>query len=194
MTLPRLLLLTDRTQADRPVVEVVEAAVEAGARAVVLREKDLPRPQRARLADRLRAILAPVGGLLLVASDPSIPADGIHLAADDPLPDGTRVVGRSCHGRTDLVAAAEAGIDYATLSPIHATRSKPGHGPALGPEALPDTPLPTFALGGVTPARAAACVRAGAHGVAVMGAVMRAADPGRVTAQLLDALADGAVR
>jgi thiamine-phosphate pyrophosphorylase len=39
-----------------------------------------------------------------------------------------------------------------------------------------------WALGGVTPANAAACVKAGATGIAVMGTIMRAADPARTVA------------
>lgn len=186
--LPRLLLLTDRTQARWPLVDVVRAAVDGGARAVVLREKDLPRPDRARLAADLREALTGVGGALLVASDAAIPHDGVHLAADEPMPAGVARVGRSCHDRDDLAAAATEGCTYATLSPIFVTRSKPGHGPALGPAALAGPPLPTFALGGIDRVdRAAACLAAGAHGVAVMGAVMRADDPDRATAELLAA-------
>ena len=54
----------------------------------------------------------------------------------------------------------------------------------LGPDALAPTGLPVWALGGVDPTTAAACMAAGAHGVAVMGAVMRAPDPGAVVAEL----------
>jgi len=79
--LPPLVVLTDRTQARGSLVDVARAAVDGGATAIVLREKDLPRAERARLAEELRAVLAPVGGLLLVASDPEITADGVHLAA-----------------------------------------------------------------------------------------------------------------
>lgn len=42
-----------------------------------------------------------------------------------------------------------------------------------------------LALGGITVANAAAARNAGAHGVAVMGAVMRAPDPAAVVAALL---------
>jgi thiamine-phosphate pyrophosphorylase len=194
MRLPPLLVLTDRRQARRPLVEVVRAGVDEGCRGVVLREKDLPRSRRAALAEQLRALLAPVGGVLLVASDPTLPGDGVHLAAGDPPPSDPppgALIGRSCHDRDDLAAAATAGCTYATLSPVYATRSKPGYGPALGPAALAATPLPTFALGGIDrPDRAAACVTAGAHGVAVMGAVMRADRPDHVVADLLAAVLD----
>lgn len=189
MNLPGLLILTDRHQATRPLVDVVRAAVNGGARAVVMREKDLPRPERARLANQLRPIVADAGAVLVVASDPTIPADGVHLAARDHLPAARpALVGRSCHSPAGLRAAAEEGCDWATLSPIFPSPSKPGYGPALGTTALAGAPLPVYALGGVDAGRAAACVAAGAAGVAVMGGVMRAEDPAAVVATLLAAL------
>ena len=191
MNLPPLFVLTDRLQAARPLVEVVAAAVDGGARAVVLREKDLPRAERARLADRLRAILADAGGILVVASDSTIRADGVHLAAGDAFPAARPVlVGRSCHDATELEAAAGEGCDWATLSPIFASMSKPGYGPALRTSALRKAPLPLYALGGVDVRHAGACVAAGAAGVAVMGAVMAANDPAAVVAALLRAVRD----
>ena len=73
------------------------------------------------------------------------------------------------------------------------TASKPGYGPALGLDglaagcrAVPD--LPVIALGGVTPGRARQCVDAGAAGVALMGAVMGAGDPGAVVRAVIDEL------
>jgi thiamine-phosphate pyrophosphorylase len=71
--------------------------------------------------------------------------------------------------------------------------SKPGYGPVLGLAALAAMAQrgkrPVIALGGVTPATAAACLAAGAAGVAVMGGIMAAADPAAATAALLEALA-----
>lgn len=192
MRLPRLFVLTDQRQARAPLIEVVAACVAGGARAVVLREKHLPAGARAALAARLRPLLAEVDGRLLGASDPGLSRDGVHLAADDPVPTGlapSAWVGRSCHDRDDLAAAAAQGCTHATLSPIVPTASKPGYGPALGTGALADPPLPTYALGGIDgPAAAIACVAAGAHGVAVMGALMRADRPDRLVADLLGSL------
>lgn len=191
-TIPRLLVLTDGQDCGgRPLTEVVAAAVDGGARAVLLREKHLPRPERVALAAAITALLNPVGGQLLVASDPTIAPAGVHLAEVDPFPAGEprpALVGRSCHSPADVARAAEEGCDYATLSPIHLTDSKPGYGPALGPESLRGLSLPTLALGGVDPTNAPACLAAGAAGVAVMGAVMRADDPARVVSALLDAI------
>lgn len=198
LPLPRLLLLTDGSATGgRPLVDVVAAAVEGGARAVLLREKHLPADERAALAAGLRAVLATVGGLLLVASDSGLAtrvgADGLHLAAADPVPDRpTARLGRSCHSVADVARAAAEGCAYATLSPIHETASKPGYGPALGTDVLRDTALPVWGLGGIDPDRASACVAAGAAGVAVMGAVMRADDPAAAVRALCRSLGEAA--
>jgi thiamine-phosphate pyrophosphorylase len=178
-----LLLLTDRTQTrGRPLVDVVRAAVDGGATTVVLREKDLPLPDRTALADALRSIVP----TLLLAGDEMIAADGVHLAATDPFPDPRpRLVGRSCHTTAELAAAASEGCDYATISPVFASASKPGYGPALGVEVLRDAPLPIYALGGVDATNAVQCRAAGAAGVAVMGHVMRADDPAVAVKELL---------
>ena len=78
-------------------------------------------------------------------------------------------------------AAAKAGADYVTISPIFPTQSKPGYGPPLSLEGLAKAAnlakIPVIALGGVTAANANSCRRAGAAGVAVMGTIMRASDP-----------------
>jgi thiamine-phosphate diphosphorylase len=192
-----VIVFTDRRQARRPLVDVVAAAVDGGARLVVLREKDLPGEQRAALARQLHVVLAAAGGRLLLAG-PTPGPDGVHLSATDPRPstvDG--IVGRSCHNAVEL---AGAGADYATLSPVFPSRSKPGYGPPLGVDgfaaalkAAPD--LAVYALGGIeSPEQAAACVEAGAAGVAVMGAVMRSPEPAALVASLLAAVTKATTR
>lgn len=207
MTVPRVLVLTDRHAAERcgrSLVETVTLALAGGAPAVVLREKDLPRLERRQLADALLDATGSAGARLLVASDMALArevgADGVHLAADDPMPVGptpvdptlvdrataggsTWLVGRSCHAAADVRAAVEAGAGYVTMSPVAPTPSKPGYGPPLGVAGVADAvaaaagELPVLALGGVTAENAEDWLTAGAHGVAVMGAVMTAADP-----------------
>jgi thiamine-phosphate pyrophosphorylase len=103
------------------------------------------------------------------------------------------LIGCSAHSAAELEAAASADADYATLSPIFPSASKPGYGPALGlgglAAVLAMTRLPVIALGGIEIGNAADCVRMGAAGVAVMSTVMGAADPGAVMAGLIKALA-----
>ena len=187
-----LVVLTDRRLAARPLPEVVRAAVDGGARWVVLRERDLRYAERRALADTLRTF---VPHLVVAGPDP-LGGDAMHLAASDPLPRGplaARLIGRSCHDAAEVARVSLE--DYVTLSPVFPTSTKPGYGPALGPAgAAALTPgVPWLALGGVdSPARAGACAAAGAAGVAVLGAVMRAADPAAVAAGLVAGFAGGA--
>jgi thiamine-phosphate diphosphorylase len=194
VSVPRLVVVTDRTQAALPLPDVIRAAVGAGARAVLLRDKDLPLADRHGLAVELRAVLDPVGGLLVWGGADGAPVGtAVHLAADDPFPAARPpLVGRSCHTAADLARAAAEGCDWVFLSPVFPTSSKPGYGPALGLDGLaalvPPAP-PVLALGGVRPEDVPGCLAAGAHGVAVMGAVMR--DPA-VVSDHLAALGTGA--
>jgi thiamine-phosphate pyrophosphorylase len=184
-------------------------------RGVVLREKDLPAPERATLAQSLRAVLDPVDGMLLVASGcyqgsgdqgsgdqgsggqgSGDQGAGVHLAETDPAgrPAGAALVGRSCHDAAGVTRAARDGCDYVTVSPVFPSSSKPGYGPPLGTAGLAElvavgrsVGVPVYALGGVDGATAAQARTAGATGIAVMGAVMSALDPEAVCRGLLDA-------
>jgi thiamine-phosphate diphosphorylase len=176
--IPRLLVVTDRTQASRPLPEVVADAVAAGARAVLLRDKDLPTADRTALARDLRPVLDPVGGVLVWGGATDAPAGlPVHLSAADPFPAvRPTLVGRSCHSADEVAQATAEGCDWVTLSPYAPTASKPGYGPALGPAglaALVRGAPPVLALGGVRPGDVADCLAAGAHGIAVMGPAMR---------------------
>jgi thiamine-phosphate pyrophosphorylase len=113
-----------------------------------------------------------------------IGADGVHLSANAPIAAARArlgagaLIGLSAHHEADVARAAAEGADYATLSPIFASASKQGYGPALGAAALARAAahgLPLLALGGITAERADDCLRAGAAGIATMGDVMRAA-------------------
>ncbi|WP_406046478.1 thiamine phosphate synthase [Micromonospora sp. NBC_00898] len=186
-----LVVLTDRWQARRPLAQVVAAAVAGGARWVVLREKDLPRAERTALAADLRAILADVGGTLIVAGPDPLDGDAVHLPSAGPYPPPRLgLIGRSCHDVAELRRLTTE--DYATLSPVFPTRTKPGYGPSLHPEGLAElikvSPVPVLALGGVeTPDQTHACVKAGAAGVAVLGAIMRAEDATEAATTLTEA-------
>jgi thiamine monophosphate synthase len=207
MNPPRLLLLTDRTQlpAGRDLVDTVVACADAGLSAVVVREHDLDPAARTSLIGEL----ARVPGLTVISSRiPDAAAHGLHMAAagddicntsladlpgrcDDQVDGSTACymwLGRSCHSRAEVRRAAAEGATYATLSPYAVSRSKPGYGPPLPAEVFADHPIPVFALGGVDPSNAPQARAAGAHGVAVMGAVMRAEDPGTVVHALIEAV------
>ncbi|WP_018252445.1 thiamine phosphate synthase [Salinispora mooreana] len=183
-----LVVLTDRRAARRPLVEVVAEAVAGGVRWVVLRERDLPRAERAALAGALRRVLTPVGGTLVVAGPDPLDGSAVHLPAAGPYPPPRPgLTGRSCHDEAELKRLTVE--DYAIVSPVYPTRTKPGYGPPLLPTGLAALigvcPVPVVALGGIeTAGQVRDCVTAGAAGVAVLGAVMRAEDPRVVAATL----------
>lgn len=205
----RLLLLTDRAQLrlGRGLERTILECLDAGLTHVVLRELDLPDAQRAALA----GALTDAGATVIAARRPVAGAAGLHLPSAggntmsgrgntmsgevaarldglSPMWTSCYPRGRSCHRRAEVEAAAAAGFDYATLGPFAATASKPGYGPPLPRQEYADLPLPTYALGGIDPGNAATALAAGAHGVAVMGAVMRAASPAAVVRELLAVL------
>jgi thiamine-phosphate pyrophosphorylase len=184
-------VLTDRRQlpTGRGLVETVARCAEAGATVVVLRELDLDEDRRRRLARSLTTHVRVVSAHTALDG-----AWGVHLASRQP-PDaaGDRPHGRSCHDETQIAHAVGAGASWVTISPVAPTASKPGHGPALGTEGVRRAVVvadgvPVLALGGVDAAQVPGLRDAGAHGVAVMGALMRADDPAVVVAGLLAAL------
>ncbi|MCE7883794.1 MAG: thiamine phosphate synthase [Actinobacteria bacterium ATB1] len=195
--LPRVILVTDlhlAAKAGHDLFDVVEVALDAGLDCVLLREKDMHPARRAQLAERLRCATRAAHALFLISSGPAEWADGVHLAAHDPLPRvRPAVLGRSCHSAGEVEAASHDGIDYVFVSPVFPTTSKPGYGPAIDIAGLETvcaaSRIPVYALGGITSANARACLVAGATGVAVMGAVMAATDPGRVAGELVEAVA-----
>lgn len=203
MNLPRLIVVTDREASSRPLTETIDAALTGGARAVLFREKDMHAAAREALAFEVAATVAGCDVLLLVASDGGLAsrvADrfpglrvGVHLATSDAAaPPSAAIVGRSCHTAEELAAATAEAVDYVTLSPVAPSRSKPGYGPVLGvpgfTELAATTAVPVYALGGVDASNAGDFLAAGAHGVAVMGALMGARDPVTATAAVVEAI------
>lgn len=191
LELPRLLLLTDRSQLPlgRSLVGLVEQCVDAGLTHVVVRELDETPLGRAALV----AALTEVGAAVISAHTPLYGAAGVHLPADPAAVMPSDLPwGRSCHAVADVHVAAAAGASWVTLSPFAATESKPGYAPLdrTAFAAASTAGVPVYALGGIAPENAADAIGAGADGLAVMGAVMRAADPGAVVRDLLDVVAE----
>jgi hypothetical protein len=81
-----------------------------------------------------------------------------------------RAIFASVHSLAEAAAAAALGAHVLVFAPVFAPRCKPrqGRGVAALAELAASTPLPVLALGGVIPERAAACLGAGARGVAAL--------------------------
>ncbi len=204
MTLPAppLVVITDRALARRPLRAVVEAAFAGGCRWLMVREKDLADDALAALVADIVSLARSVRALVSVGGNARVAvacgAGGVHLPQGFSVADARQcvgddaLVGVSAHSQAEAERAAEQGADYVTLSPLFATESKPGYGPALGLGGLARIAsragIPVVALGGVTSENALDCLRAGASAVAVMGAVMRADDPAPAVAALVERL------
>ncbi len=200
---PPLLVITDRRQAaGRALGEVVAASLRGGCRWISLREKDLAHRDRVTLLRQLVALARPFGARVSVHGDVAAArqagATGVHLPAGASPAVARRrlgeetLIGVSAHGIAEAVHAEEAGADYVSLSPIFPSASKPGYGPPLGRRGLAEAArrldIPIVALGGITAADAGECLAAGAAGVAVLSAIMAAADPAAEVMRLTAAL------
>ncbi len=200
---PPLLLVTDRHQARLPLSEVVTAALVAGCRWVSVREKDLSADDQIALARSLLPAARRHGARLTVHGDAALAkacgADGVHLpAGSDParsraLLGADKLIGVSIHTVTEAEAIDPGTVDYAIAGPAFETASKPGYGPEIGRKGLTEIAraarVPVLAIGGINVARVAEVLAAGPAGVAVMGGVMRAADPGQAMRALLATVA-----
>ena len=189
-----LYLITDRHQVPpgRTLLATVEAALEGGVRAVQLREKDLSAAALLPLAEDLRALTRRYCARLLINDRIdvalAVDADGVHLGGHS-LPAAVarrllgprRLIGVSTHRMDEIALSAAAGADFVTFGPVFATPAKLAYGEPLGVERLrlacQNSPLPVLALGGIKLCHLAELKTAGATGVAVISAIVAAADP-----------------
>jgi thiamine-phosphate pyrophosphorylase len=206
MAAPSLLLITDRRNSILPLEDVIAQALEAGCRWIMLREKDLATAELCPLIETVQAATQKYGATLSINGDFTAASiagvRAVHLPQGQPTATIRRVMGAktligvSAHSIDEAMQAVAEGANYITASPMFETPSKPGYGPALGADGLgaivASVSIPVLALGGITADNAGDCVRAGAGGVAVMGAVMRSQTPGRIIADLIASLAAAA--
>lgn len=185
-------------------------AAAAGVGCVQLREKSW-QGTRAEFVERARVFVAAArdAGLLVIINDSpelaaQVSADGVHVGASDASVASARallgraaVVGATAPTPERALAALQAGADYIGVGPIYeAWQSKADAAPPRGLAALrvlraePRLDgLPIVAIGGITAARAADCVAAGADGVAAIRAILGAADVGAAARTFAAALA-----
>ncbi len=198
-SIPPLYLIADRaTCGDRPMLDVLARAMDAGVRLVQLREKNLDRDVLEALAEQVLSLVARYDAMLLINAVADIAlkigAQGVHLPGGT-LPRAVRdrvgpsfLIGYSAHTYAELDCAD--GADFVTYSPIFTPRSKPGYdGVEVGLAGLANavkySRLPVYALGGITPDRAAKCRTTECAGVAVMSGILAAKDPTKAVCEFL---------
>ncbi|MCB9887228.1 MAG: thiamine phosphate synthase [Planctomycetes bacterium] len=136
----RVCLVTDGRGDLARIERVVDAVLAGGCRCVQLREFGWSARQLAEACERLRPRVEACDGWLLVNDRVDVAASGaahgVQLGHRSLAPAAARarlgraaVIGYSAHDAAQLATAAAAGCDFALLSPVWPTQSKPG---ALG--------------------------------------------------------------
>ncbi len=184
-------ILDPSVRSDRPLVDVLTISVAAGAKIFQYRNKSASMKAAYAEALPLRKAAHELRVLFIVNDRCdlalAVDADGVHLGQGDlPLnlarkvmgPD--KLIGISTHSREQVMAATAAGPNYLGFGPIFTPGSKLDHEPVIGLQGLrairPLTALPIFAIGGITADRTEEVIRAGADGVAVISAILKAPD------------------
>ncbi|MBK5281866.1 MAG: thiamine phosphate synthase [Nitrospiraceae bacterium] len=175
----------------RPLIDVLMDAAEAGASLFQYRNKTTSMKEAYAEAVVLRQAAAKAGVLFIVNDRCdlalAVNADGVHLGQGDlPLdlarkvmgPD--KLIGISTHNSDQVREAIAGKPDYLGFGPIFKPGSKQDHDPVVGLEGLRAirrlTSLPIFAIGGIQIDQAREVMRAGANGVAVISAILKAPD------------------
>jgi thiamine-phosphate pyrophosphorylase len=204
----RLIVITDATAAaPRAVEDVVAEALQAGAPAVQLRNKDLTAAELFQETIQLLDITQTFGARLFVNDRLDVAlaagADGVHLGPHD-LPIAEARAAARAAGRPDLLIGSSTddpdtarrlvarGADYIGCGAVFGTTSKPGlEDERIGTDGLravvEAVEVPVVGIGGVDATNVARVAATGAAGAAVIRAVMAADDVGHTVQRLLSA-------
>jgi len=199
-----LYLVTDRAQTGgRDLLWILEQALEAGVRAVQLREKDLSGRELLILAEKAKKLCQRYRtGLFIndridVALE--VDAEGVQLGTSSmPIEAARRLLGEekligvSTHSIGEAESAQQAGADFILFGPIYFTASKAVYGAPQGLDPLRKVvekiSLPVYAIGGIREENVAEVKETGIRGVALISAVLGAAEPGKAARKILAAV------
>lgn len=205
MHLPRLYLITDRSiiPAGRNFLEVLEQLMAAGIRMIQLREKDLSANELYQVAKELRTLTRRYDCLLLINDRVDIAlavdADGVHLRHSSMPPaiarkllGDTKLIGVSAHSEAEILNAANQGANFTTFGPIFFTPSKASFGFPKGLQELRTacrtSPVPVYALGGITVTNTPATLVTGVYGIATISSLMAADSPAATCCKFMEAI------
>jgi thiamine-phosphate pyrophosphorylase len=181
----------------------VRAALDGGVDMLQLRCKNAEALPYIRLAERVRDLAAAAGIPFIVNDRPDVAlavgADGVHLGQNDlPVAWARRIlpaaiIGRSSHEAAHAERAVSEEASYFAVGPVWETPTKPGR-PAAGLSYVSDIAaraiaIPWFAIGGITIDNVDEVLARGATRIAVVRAILDAADPAVAAQALASAVA-----
>ncbi len=185
-----MLFITDSKLSKKKLPVIIKAACSNGLKAVQLREKDLPAKEFLELAQSVKLIINKYKSSLIIndrldiallsaANGVHIPTNGIQLNFIRKI--APRIIAaKSVHSLSEAIKAQSEGYDYLLFGPVYRTPAKIKFGAPQGLKRLKKIceaiKIPVFAVGGITPQRAKICLQSGAHGVAVIRAIMKSAN------------------
>jgi thiamine-phosphate pyrophosphorylase len=179
--------------------EIARQAIRGGARVIQLREKTMPRRALLILARDLRHICSDLNALFVVNDHLDVAldsnADGLHVGQDDlPVEVARRllrpdqILGCSTSTVAQALAAQTAGADHVAVGSVFDTSTKGID--VVGIERMAEirrvVTIPIIGIGGITMKNAGTVMAAGANAVAVISAVVSAADPTAAARELAD--------
>jgi len=198
-----LYLIADVEQIKEDMPSSVKLAIDGGVKAIQLRGKNLSAKELLKIGERLRH-LTHIESVKLFINDRidvamAIQADGVHLGQNSmPVKlaretSGDRfIIGVSTHSLKEAMDAEAGGADFITVGPIFETESKLRYGSPVGLTTLADVcrkvKIPVFAIGGISIERVNSVMKEGAHGVAVISAILKAESVYDATVNMLDEL------
>mgnify|MGYP000887205164 CR=1 FL=1 len=197
----RLVVITDQNLArPRSIVEVVEGALAAGARAVQLRGKSASARELQEMGSKLLSLTRPAGALFFINDRLdvalAIGADGVHLGPDDiPVSEARKVVpnsfliGTSTDNPQQAAQLEDDGADYIGCGTVYPTMTKADAGQIIGLSGLDrvarSVDVPVIGIGGINLERSAEVSTTCASGIAVISAVMQASNVDETVVGLL---------
>jgi len=198
----KLYPITDRNvfSAQCSMYLAIESILEAGVNTIQLREKDLPVRELFDMAVWMRELTREYGAKLIINDRVdvalSVEADGVHLGRNGIPADAVRkisgdklLLGVSAHNLEEAVLAERDGADFITVGPIYETPSKLKYGEPIGIDALRKVKsrisIPVFAIGGIKLDKVNEVREAGADGIAVISAILKAENIKKTTEEFL---------
>lgn len=189
----RLCVITDTViQKKYSHLEIAKLAVKGGADMIQFRDKNMPTGEMAETAikicklcnrNKIKFIVNDRVDVALLSD-----ADGVHLGKDDLSVNDARkllgtkkIIGATAHSLAEAVKAEKEGADYIGYGHIYTTSTKLKTSKPKGLKNLTKVckkiNIPVFAIGGIGIENAKDVISTNAHGIAVVGSVVKSKNP-----------------